>query len=67
MAGHGLPVALFPALLDASGEHDDGPGVCLPAHPPEVIPGRVEGSLGHHKLARRVVPGDKVGVDEVGS
>ena len=60
-------VALFPALLDAARQHDDGPRVRLPAHPPEVVPRRVEGTLRHDELPRRVVPGNEIGVDEVGA
>ena len=58
-------VALFPALLDAARQHHDGPRVRLPAHPPEVIPRRVERPLRHDELPRGVVPRHEVGVNEV--
>ena len=58
-------VTLFPSLLHAPGQHHDGPAVCLPAHPPEVVPGGVERTLGHDKLPLGVEAGDEVGVDVV--
>ena len=58
-------VALLSPLLIAPGEHHDGPGVCLPAHPPEVVPGGVEGALGHYELSLRVEARHEAGVDVV--
>ena len=58
-------VTLFPSLLHAPGQHHDGPTVCLPTHPPEVVPGGVERTLGHDKLPLGVEAGDEVGVDVV--
>jgi len=43
-------VALLPALLDTAREHDDGPAVRLPAHPPEVVSRRVQRALSHDEL-----------------
>ena len=58
-------VALLSPLLVAPGEHHDGPGVRLPAHPPEVVPGGVERSLGHDELSLGVEAGREAGVDVV--
>ena len=46
-------------------QHDYGPGVGLPAHPPVVVSGRVERPLGDDELPRGVEPGHEVGVDVV--
>ena len=46
-------------------QHDNSSGICFPAHPPEVVPGRMERALRHDELPRRVEPGDEVGVDVV--
>ena len=62
-----IVVTLLSALLDAPGEHDNRPRIRLPAHPPEVVSGRVEGALGHYELPLGVEPRDKTGVDEVTS
>jgi len=48
-------VALLPPLLHAAGQHDDGPAVLLPDHPPEVVSGRVQRALGHDELSGGVV------------
>jgi len=45
-------VALLSPLFDATRQHDYGPGVALPAHPPEVVAGRVKRTLGHNELSR---------------
>ena len=58
-------VTLLPALLYTPGQHDDGPRVGLPAHPPEVVPRRVQGTLRHYELPLRVEAGHEAGVDEV--
>ena len=60
-----IMVALLPPLLYTPGQHDDGPRVGLPAHPPEVVPRGVERALRHNELPLRVEPGDEAGVDEV--
>ena len=58
-------VTLLPPLLHAPGQHHDGPAVGLPTHPPEVVPGGVQRTLGHDKLSLRVESRDEVGVDVV--
>ena len=60
-----IVVTLLPALLYTPGQHDDGPRVRLPAHPPEVVPCRVERALRHYELPLRVEAGHEAGVDEV--
>ena len=58
-------VTLFSTLLYTAGQHHDGPGVCLPAHSPEIVPRGVKGTLGHYELSLRVEAGHEAGVDEV--
>ena len=60
-------VAFLPALLHTPGEHHDGPGVRLPAHPPEVVPGGVEGTLGHDELSLGVETRREVCIYVVGA
>ena len=60
-------VALLSPLLIAPGEHHDGPGVRLPAHPPEVVPGGVEGALGHDELSLGVETRREVCIYVVGA
>ena len=61
-----VPVALFSPFLHAAGQHDDGPGVGLPTHAPEVVAGGMQRSLSYDEFAGGVVTGNKVGVDEIG-
>ena len=58
-------ITFLSALLNTPSEHHDGPGVGLPAHPPEVVPGGVQGSLGHDKLSLRVETRSEVCIDVV--
>ena len=60
-----IMVALLPTLLYTPGQHDDGPRVGLPAHPPEVVSRGVERALRHNELPLGVESGDEAGVDEV--
>ena len=46
-------------------QHHDGAAVGLPAHPPEVVPGRVQRALSHDKLPLGVEARREVGVDVV--
>ena len=65
--GRPVLVTLLSPLLVAPGQHHDGPGVRLPAHPPEVVSGRVERTLSHYELPLGVEPGHEAGVDVVAS
>ena len=58
-------VALLSALLIAPGEHHDGPGVRLPAHSPEVVPGGVQRALGHDELSLGVEARSEICIDVV--
>lgn len=53
--GRPVVVALLPALLDATRQHDNGPAVALPDHPPKVVPRRVQWPLRHDEFSRRIV------------
>ena len=58
-------MTLLPPLLHAPGQHHDGSAVGLPAHPPEVVPGGVQRTLGHDELSLGVEAGDEVSIDVV--
>lgn len=45
-------VALLAALLEAAGEHDNRPGVALPAHAPEIVACGVQRALGDNEFTR---------------
>lgn len=49
-----VTIALFTTFLHAPSQHDDGPGAGLPGHPPEVVPGRMQRTLSHDELPRRI-------------
>ena len=53
-------ITFLSALLHTPSQHDDGSGVRLPAHPPEVITSRVKGTLSHYELPLGVKTGNKV-------
>ena len=58
-------MTLLPPLLHAPGQHHDGSAVGLPAHPPEVVPGGVQRTLGHDELSLGVEAWDEVSIDVV--